>query len=178
ILYAQNVTEFEKKITEFTLPNGLHFIVAERRDAPVASFHTMVKAGSVDDPSGETGLAHMLERLAYRGTEAMGSKDWAAEKKAMEALEEAYDRLESERNKGPRAEEGRLLTLQMQVKLAIERAHALSEPQEYARILEEHGASGLAAAAGPDTTDYHYSLPSNRVELWFLMESQRLLHPV
>src|SRR5205823_2480958 len=50
--------------------------------------------------------------------------------------------------------------------------------QEYARILEEHGASGLAASAGPDTTDYHYSLPSNRMELWFLMESQRLLHPV
>jgi predicted Zn-dependent peptidase len=178
LLYAQDVAEVPKHISEFTLPNGLHFIVAERHDWPLASFHTVVKAGFKDDPSGETGMAYLLERMAYKGTESMGSKDWAAEKKAMEAVEEAYDRWEAEHNKGPNAEEGKLISLELQIKMALERAQAQSDSGEYNRILQENGASGMSSVTGADTTDYHYSLPSNRIELWFLMESQRLLHPV
>ena len=78
---AQDLKEFEKRVTEFTLPNGLHFIVAERHEAPVVSFHTYVKAGSVDDPAGLTGLAHMFEHMAFKGTEQIGARNWPAEKK-------------------------------------------------------------------------------------------------
>src|SRR5579863_10607268 len=85
LLAAQNLKEFEKKVTEFTLPNGLHFTIVERHEAPVVSFHTYVNAGSADDPSGETGLAHMFEHMAFKGTETIGTKDWANEKKALEA---------------------------------------------------------------------------------------------
>ena len=177
ILYAQDVGEVPKKITEFTLSNGLHFIVAERHGWPLISFHTLVKAGYVDDPGGETGMAHLLERIAYKGTESMGTRDWAAEKKALEAVEEAHDRWDGERNKGPKAEEGKLISLELQIRIAVEKAQTLSDSGEYLRILQDNGASGISAAAGADMTDYHYSLPSNRVELWFLMESQRLLHP-
>src|SRR5438270_5887227 len=92
IAQAQNLKEFEKKVTEFTLGNGLHFIVAERHEAPVVSFHTYVNAGSVDDPSGATGLAHMFEHMAFKGTETIGTKDWPAEKKALEEVEQSYDR--------------------------------------------------------------------------------------
>src|SRR5215475_3785489 len=109
-LYGQNVAEVPKRITEFTLSNGLHFIVAERHDWPLAAFHMVVKAGFADDPAGETGMAYLLERMAFKGTEALGSRDWAAEKKAMEAVEEAYDRWEAEHNKGPKAEEGKLIS--------------------------------------------------------------------
>src|SRR5512142_2988025 len=91
ILAAQNLKEFEKKVTEFTLANGLHFIVVERHEAPVVSFHTYVNAGSVDDPSGETGIAHMFEHMAFKGTESIGTRDWPLEKKALEAVEQAYD---------------------------------------------------------------------------------------
>ena len=104
LLPSQDLKEFEKKVTEFTLANGLHFIVAERHEAPVVSFHTYVNAGSVDDPSGETGLAHMFEHMAFKGTETIGTKDWPAEKKALDEIEEAYDRVEAERNKGPKAD--------------------------------------------------------------------------
>ena len=75
-LAAQNLQEFEKKVTEFTLPNGLHFIVLERHEAPVVSFHTYVNAGSVDDPEGKTGLAHMFEHMAFKGTETIGTTNW------------------------------------------------------------------------------------------------------
>src|SRR5271168_4051635 len=87
LLPAQNLQEFEKKVTEFTLANGLHFIVAERHEAPVVSFHTYVNAGSVDDPSGATGIAHMFEHMAFKGTESIGSKNWPAEKLALAEVE-------------------------------------------------------------------------------------------
>src|SRR5271154_6983725 len=86
-LVAQSLKEFEKRVTEFTLPNGLHFIILERHEAPVVSFHTYVNAGAVDDPSGKTGLAHMFEHMAFKGTETIGSRNWPEEKKALADVE-------------------------------------------------------------------------------------------
>jgi predicted Zn-dependent peptidase len=178
LLPAQDLQSFEKNVTEFTLANGLHFIVVERHEAPVVSFHTYVNVGSVDDPSGATGLAHMFEHMAFKGTETIGTTNWPAEKKALDAIEAAYNKLEAERNKGSRADKAQLEDLESGVQAAIERAQAFVIPNEYTRILEENGAEGLNANTGPDATEYYYSLPSNRLELWFLMESQRFLHPV
>src|ERR1700738_3936362 len=83
LLPAQSLKEFEKKVTEFTLGNGMHFIILERHDAPVVSFNSYVNAGSVDDPKGETGIAHMFEHMAFKGTETIGTKNYPAEKRAM-----------------------------------------------------------------------------------------------
>jgi predicted Zn-dependent peptidase len=175
---AQNLAEFEKKVTEFTLANGLHFTVVERHNAPVVSFHTYVNAGSVDDPNGETGLAHMFEHMAFKGTETIGTRDWAAEKRALEDVEEVYDRLEVERAKGPKAEEARLGALELELKRAIDRAQSYVISNDFTRIIEQNGGTGLNADTSLDYTEYYYSLPSNRIELWFLLESQRFLHPV
>jgi len=178
VLCAQNLKEFEKKVTEFSLPNGLHFIVMERHEAPVVSFHTHVNAGSGNDPAGATGLAHMLEHMAFKGTESIGTRDWAAEKKALEDVEEIYDRLQEERNKGPKANPAKVMAAEGQLRLAIDAAQAFVQPNEYARVIEENGGVGLNAGTGIDATEYFYSLPSNRIELWFLLESQRFLHSV
>src|SRR3954466_3236686 len=109
---AQSLKEFEKKITEFTLPNGLHFIVCERHEAPVVSFHSYVNAGSVDDPGGETGIAHMFEHMAFKGTETIGTKNYALERQAMDEAERLYDRYDAERNKGLKADPKKLEDLQ------------------------------------------------------------------
>ena len=102
--FAQSVSDFEKRVTEFTLGNGLHFIIFERHEAPVVSFHSYVNAGSVDDPSGETGIAHMFEHMAFKGTETIGTKDYPLERKAMDEVEHVYDQYEAERNKGSRSD--------------------------------------------------------------------------
>lgn len=175
---AQNLQEFEKRVTEFTLANGLHFIVLERHQAPVVSFHTYVNAGSVDDPGGKTGLAHMFEHMAFKGTPKIGTKNYAEEKKALRAVEEAYDRLEAERARRDRADPKRIRALEAELSSAIERANSFVEPNAYPRIIEENGGAGLNASTGEDSTHYYYSLPANRIELWFLLESQRFLHPV
>src|SRR6195256_1191764 len=85
---AQNLKEFEKKVTEFTLANGLHFVVIERHEAPVVSFNTYVKAGSLNDPNGQTGLAHMFEHMAFKGTPWIGSKHCPGGRKAPAHVEQ------------------------------------------------------------------------------------------
>jgi predicted Zn-dependent peptidase len=176
--WGQNLQEFEKKVTEFTLANGLHFIVIERHEAPVVSFHTYVKAGSVNDPSGATGIAHMFEHMAFKGTQSIGTRNWPEEKKAIEAVEQAYDALEAERNKGPRADPKKIEALEARLKVEISKAQAYVIPNMYPRIVEENGGVGLNAGTGLDSTEYFYSLPANRMELWFLLESERFLQPV
>jgi len=177
-LPAQSLKEFEKKVTEFTLANGLHFIVIERHDAPVVSFHTYVNVGSVNDPTGQTGLAHMFEHMAFKGTPVIGTKNRTAEKAALDAVERAYDRLEAERRKGRLAVGATVEALEKTLVAAIAKADDLVEPNEYDRVVESNGGLDMNAGTGQDSTNYYYSFPSNRVELWFLLESERFLQPV
>ena len=178
LIAAQDLKEFEKHVTEFTLANGLHFIVLERHEAPVVSFHTYVNAGAVDDPAGKTGLAHMFEHMAFKGTETVGTKNWPEEKRALAAIEDAYDRLEQEKRKGPHADPKKIEALEADVKAAIEKADSYVIPNLYPTIIEENGGVGLNAGTSYDSTEYFYNLPANRVELWFNLESGRFLHPV
>lgn len=177
-LQAQNLKEFEKNVTEFTLPNGLHFIVLERHSAPVVSFYTHVNAGAVDDPEGKTGLAHMFEHMAFKGTETIGTTNWIEEKKALAEVEKAYDDLDAERFKGARADPDKVKMLQLALRSELDKANSYVLPNLYPRIIEENGGVGLNASTGEDFTNYFYSFPANRVELWFLLESGRFLRPV
>src|ERR1700729_1600229 len=138
LLVAQSLQDFEKKVTEFTLPNGLHFLLIERHEAPVVSFHTYVNVGSVDDPSGETGIAHMFEHMAFKGTQTIGTKNWPEEKKALDAVEQVYDRLDQERRKRFQADPKKIAALEAEVKQAIAKADSFVEENEYDRIVESN----------------------------------------
>ncbi len=175
---AQNLEDFKKRVTEFTLANGLHFIILERHNAPVVSFHTYVNAGSVDDPKGKTGIAHMFEHMAFKGTETEGSTNWHAEKAALAQVETVYDAIEAEKNKGPKTDPEKLKALEAKLGEAIEKADSFVVPNLYDRIIESNGGVGMNAGTGEDSTDYFYNFPSNRVELWFYLESGRFLRPV
>lgn len=178
LLQAQSLKDFEKRVTEFTLANGMHFIVLERHDAPVVSFHSYVNAGSVDDPSGETGIAHMFEHMAFKGTETIGTTNFAEEKKALDETERIYDQLDAEQNKGRHADLNKLAALTEQLKAARAKADSYVIPNAYPRIIEENGGVGMNASTAPDSTNFFYSFPRNRLELWFLLESQRFYDPV
>ncbi len=177
-LPAQNLAEFQQRVTEFTLANGMHFIVLERHQAPVVSFHTYVNAGSVDDPKSKSGLAHMFEHMAFKGTATIGTTNGPAEKRAMDELERLYNQLQAERDKLAKADPERIKQLEAQVHGAIEKADSYVVPNLYPRIIEENGGVGMNASTGEDSTDSFYNFPANRVELWFYLESERFLHPV
>jgi predicted Zn-dependent peptidase len=181
-MLAQSVTpslaEFEKSVTEFTLPNGLKFIIVERHNVPTVAFHLYVDVGAVDEVTGITGVSHLFEHMAFKGTRTVGTRDYAGEKKAMEALDQAYLALEAERQKGPRAGKDRLKQLEESYQKAQEAADKFVVGDEFSEILNRSGAVGLNAGTGYDSTEYTFSLPSNKLELWFSMESGRFLDPV
>jgi predicted Zn-dependent peptidase len=177
-LAAQSLQEFQKRVTEFTLANGFHFIVVERHDAPVVAFNSYVSAGSVDDPAGQTGIAHMFEHMAFKGTSTIGTTNWGIERQQLHDIEKAYDRFEEERTKGPHADPQKLEQLINRLKTEIELGEKYVYPNLFARLIEENGGAGLNAQTSPDSTVFYYSLPSNRAELWFLLESQRFYDPV
>ena len=178
LLPAQELRDYERKVTEFTLTNGLHFILLERHQVPVVSFHTYVNAGSAQDPAGQTGMAQMFTRLAFKGAESVGTRNWPEEKKALDDLDTAYDRLAQEINKGSRSNQGRIASLQADAGIASNTVGRLQNPDEFTRAFQENGGVDVACRATPDSIETSYSLPSNRIELWFLLESQRLAHPV
>src|SRR5260370_1334114 len=88
--HAQDIASFEKSITVKKLPNGLTTIIMERPEAPVFSFYTRVDAGSAREVQGITGLAHMFEHMAFKGTDKIGTKNYPAERAALAKVEQAY----------------------------------------------------------------------------------------
>src|ERR1700734_1294618 len=109
---AQDAASFEKRITVKKLPNGLTLLICERPEAPVFSFDTLVDAGSAQDPMGKTGLAHMFEHMAFKGTDKIGTTDYAAEKPALEKVETAYAAYIAERDKTVGRDEAKLKQLE------------------------------------------------------------------
>jgi len=175
---AQDLAEFEKRMTEFTLDNGLKFLVLERHEAPVISFHIYADVGAVDEVKGITGLAHLFEHMAFKGTKTVGTKDHEAETTAMAKIDELFLALKTERRKGEQADKVRLEHLQNQFKEAQEQAQEYLVHDEYEEAFSREGSSGFNAGTGQDVTQYIVSLPSNKIELWMSMESDRFLNPV
>src|SRR5271156_6504389 len=116
---AQDITSFEKRTTVKKLANGLTIVICERPEAPVFSFFTHVDTGSVQDPLGQTGLAHMFEHMAFKGTDKIGTTDYAAEKVALEKVEQAYAAYDAERRRTVGRDDKKLADLEKSWKDAI-----------------------------------------------------------
>ncbi len=174
---AGSMQELESKVQEFTLDNGLRFLILEDHSAPVFSYATCVDAGGVCEKTGITGIAHMFEHMAFKGTTTIGTTDYKKEQKAFDRIDEAWDAVLAERAKRFDADSTRLAELEAEFKAAIEDAQPYVVPNEFSRVLETNGVRGLNAFTGTDITCYIYSLPSNRLELWARMEGDRLTQP-
>ena len=178
ISQAQDLAGFEERLTEFTLDNGLKFLVLERHEAPVVSFHTYADVGSVDEVKGITGLAHLFEHMAFKGTKTIGTKDYAAEAKLMARMDETFEAIKAERRKGEQADKERLEQLEKQFEETRKEAQEYLVHDEFEEVYSRAGAAGFNAYTSWDATQYIVSLASNKVELWMSMESDRFLNPV
>src|SRR5271168_992751 len=132
---AQDLASFEKRITVKKLPNGLTVLVCERPEAPVFSFFTQVDVGSVQDPQGETGLAHMFEHMAFKGTDKIGTKDYPAEKLALAKIEKAYAAYIYERDKRVERDEEKVKALEAAWQDAIKESNQYVIPNQLPQII-------------------------------------------
>ncbi len=178
ILSAQDLASFEKRITVKTLANGLTVIVCERPEAPVFTFFTHVDVGSDREVPGITGLAHMFEHMAFKGTDKIGTNDYPNEKGALEKVEQAYQAYDQERRREVGKDDKKLGELEKSWKDAMTAAQKYVIENQFGELVEQNGGTNLNAFTNNEETGYFYSLPSNQVELWAYLESERFLHPV
>jgi predicted Zn-dependent peptidase len=175
---AQDLESFEQAVTEHTLASGMKFIIVERHEVPVVSLWLHADVGAADDPAGETGMAHMFEHMAFKGTSVIGTKDFEKEEQALAKVDHAYAAWQAERRKGEQADPQRLQQLEEAFRQAQEEAAGYVASEEFSKAIEQNGGVGLNAGTSYDYTVYFFSLPSNKLELWFSLESARFLDPV
>ncbi|HEY0796881.1 MAG TPA: pitrilysin family protein [Acidisarcina sp.] len=175
---AQDLSSFEKRITTKVLPNGLTLIICQRPEAPVFSFYTVVNAGDANDPSGDSGLAHMFEHLAFKGTKTIGTSNYPAEQVALDKVEVAYAAYDAEFRRRVGQDPAKLKQLHDNFDAALTDAQQYVVPNQFTELAQQNGATGVNASTSLDTTQYFWSMPSNRFELWAYMESDRIANPV
>ena len=175
---AQDLKSFEQRITTKVLPNGLTLLICERKDAPVFSYNVFIDAGDVNDPSGDSGLAHMFEHLAFKGTSQIGTNDYPDEKVALAKVEAANDAYEAEYLKPVGRDPQKLEELHKAFLAAQAAAEKFVVPNQFTEVAERNGAHNLNASTGLDETQFFWSMPENRLELWAWMESSRLADTV
>ncbi len=167
----------EERVVEHSLDNGLKLLVVERHDAPVVSAYITIGVGSVHETSETRGVAHLLEHMRFKGTRTLGTTDFAAEKPLLEEIERVGGdlnvlRLDPDRNRDRISVlETRLAELQQQHKKYVVK-------DAFAQIYSENGGVGFNAFTSKDLTTYLVSLPSNKLELWALVESDRMRNSV
>ena len=172
---AQNLAD---RVVEHTYPNGLKLLMIERHTSPTVAPYILFKAGSVDESDDSRGIAHMLEHMLFKGTKTIGTTDYDKEKTVLEEIDKIGDMLDMERAKGTKANDAKITELEEQLKVKQEAAKEWVVSGEYTEIYTQHGSTGFNAGTSVDYTIYTVELPSNKLELWAMLESDRLKNAV
>jgi predicted Zn-dependent peptidase len=178
LLSAQSFSNIEEDVHRFTLDNGATLLVLPRTNVPIVNCVTLVDVGAVREEPGITGISHYLEHMAFKGTRTIGTTDYEAEKTALEECHRIFDEILEEREKEDKADSDKLLRLEQELEQAVETANQYAVDNEFSRILNLNGSKNLNAGTSYDLTMYTVSLPSNKLELWMIMEADRFTYPV
>jgi len=176
-LSGQTIDKMKAQIQEKTLKNGMKFIVMEQHEAPVASFHVYADVGSAQETYGITGISHILEHMAFKGTTTVGTKDYAAEAKVLTELDQVYETLSREGAK-IRPDERLVKELKARFEALQQKAKEYVVNNEYFDMVMQQGDAGVNAYTNYDATQYLNSLPANKLEFWMAITSDRFLNPV
>ncbi|MEW6364628.1 MAG: pitrilysin family protein [Acidobacteriota bacterium] len=176
-LAADPLADLEKRIAKHTLANGMRIVVYERHEIPTFTGVVGVRVGGVDDPKGGTGLAHLFEHMAFKGTPAIGTLDFQKELDLMKQQDVLVAQLqEAQRKRG--VDPAQVDEYRKRLKDLEDQQRRYIVKDEFFRVYTTAGAPGLAAMTTNDITLYTASLPSNKLEMFFLMESERYKHPL
>jgi predicted Zn-dependent peptidase len=173
--FAQTLAD---RVVEHTLKNGMKILMVERHEVPIVSMNLTYKVGGVNEHVGITGIAHLYEHMAFKGTRTIGTKDYQKEAPLLSEMDDLYAKILAERAKGAQANAKRLEEMEKRFKELEKQAESFVVSNELGELYEKNGAEGLNASTGVDITRYTISLPSNRLPLWAAIESDRMAHPV
>ncbi len=169
------------RVIEHKLANGLTLLMVPRHEAPVVSVNVTFKVGGMDERSGLTGVAHLYEHMAFKGTRRIGTNDYEREHKKLEELDRLNDEIRKELDRLEavgKESSPRLDALRRQFSDVQREAGAYVVRNELSQLYQRHGGVGLNATTGKDVTRYFISLPANRLPLWAAIEADRMANPV
>jgi len=174
---ALGSTALEDKVFEHQFDNGLKLLVVERHDTPVVSAYITIGVGSVHETSETRGVAHLLEHMLFKGTRTLGTTDYAKEKPLLEEIERVGSQLDALRLQNG-ADPAKVAALEKQL-TDLQAEHKQYVVKDvFSNLYSENGGVGYNAFTSKDLTTYLISLPSNKLELWALIESDRMKNPV
>jgi predicted Zn-dependent peptidase len=153
----------EGRVKEYTLENGMKVLLLERHESPTLSFYIRFRVGAVDENVGMTGTAHLLEHMLFKGTQTLGTKNYAEEEKILSRMDSIAVSLEAEKAKGDKADQDFLKYLGENLRKLQAEHKKWVVKDEIERIYSQNGAVGFNAFTSQDSTAYVVSLPSNRL---------------
>ena len=168
----------EEKVVEHTMKNGMKLLMVERHTSPTVSAWIRFRVGSADERSDERGIAHLLEHMLFKGTTTLGTKDFAAEKPILDAIEATAQNLTAEKAKREKSDSIKIAELEKKLAALEADASKYVIKDEFFELYSKNGGTGYNAFTSRDGTTYLISLPSNKLELWAAIESDRLQNAV
>ncbi len=160
------------KVETFRLDNGLKVILCEEHSQPKVYGCVVVHAGSKNEKPTATGVAHYFEHIMFKGTDRIGTTDWAKEKLYLDSISQAYDRLHATTDAKQRH------NIQLEINRLNIAASKYAIPNEVDAILQKMGCTGLNAGTSYDYTVYYNTLPSNQLANWMDVYVERFRNPV
>ena len=185
-------TRAEVPVEEFELANGMRFLLVRRPEQATVMGGWVAHVGSANERPGITGVAHFFEHMMFKGSRTIGTLDAARDQAILEEQEGLQDEIRAQYarqrerwRKGeiedvfdPAARPPELVELERRFAVLVEEQRSLMVKDEFDKIYTEAGSSGMNATTNADSTLYWVTIPANKLELWFWMESERLLQPV
>ncbi len=161
------VTNDENNVRIYTLKNGLKVYLAQNFDAPKIQTYIPVRTGSNNDPKDNTGLAHYLEHMMFKGTSKIGTSNWEQEKTLLEEISDLYEQHKSETDPSKKSE------IYRAIDRVSQEASKFAIANEYDKAISSLGATGTNAHTWFDETVYKNNIPSNELEKWLKIEKER-----
>jgi predicted Zn-dependent peptidase len=174
---AQTFDTMKSQVRVRMLKNGMKFIVLERHEAPVVSFHVYADVGSANESYGITGISHLLEHMAFKGTKLVGTTNYKEEVKVLEELDALYGRLKAEQAEVS-PDDDALKEMTEKFEALRLKAKEFVVNGEFDDMFMREGDRSLNAFTSADATQYVNSLPSNKLEFWMAMSADRFQNPV
>jgi predicted Zn-dependent peptidase len=193
LLVAALASAQKVDVRQEMLPNGLKLLMVERHDSPTVACGWVARVGSVNERPGITGISHLFEHMMFKGTKTIGTSDYAKDQEILKEqdeirgeMEQEYSKLREELRRGeisgsiydPANRTDRLKELRAKLEELYKAEKKVIVKDELDQVYTENGASGLNAFTTEDQTVYFVTVPANKLELWFWLESDRLANPV
>ena len=151
----------------YTLENGLKLYMSVNTKEPRIYTNIAVRAGSKHDPADATGLAHYLEHMMFKGTDKIGALNWEQEKLLLGGISQLYEEHRNTEDPAERAE------VYDKIDRMSNKAAQLVAANEYDKMVAALGAKGTNAYTWVEQTVYVNDIPSNELERWMELESER-----